>query len=86
MVGWVAGSCLLRLGCLGLKQNGIGPICFLSTTFSPFSPACSVHGRKLYRFSFLNLERFIPRLGNWIGNSSKQEQGDHDCKEEEEES
>ena len=21
------------------------------------------------------IERFIPRLGNWIGNSSKQEQG-----------
>ena len=40
----------------------------------------------LYRFPFLNLERFIPRLGNWIGNSSKQEQGDYDCKEEEEES
>ena len=32
------------------------------------------------------IERFIPRLGNWIGNSSKQEQGDYDCKEEEEES
>ena len=32
------------------------------------------------------IERFIPRLENWIGNSSKQEQGDYDCKEEEEES
>ena len=28
------------------------------------------------------IERFIPHLGNWIGNSSTQEQGDSDCEEE----
>ena len=39
VIGWVAGSCLFRLGCLGLKLNGIGTICFWSTTFSPFSIA-----------------------------------------------
>ena len=29
------------------------------------------------------IERLIPRLGNWLGNSSTQEQGDSDCEEEE---
>ena len=29
------------------------------------------------------IERFIPLLGNWIGNSSKHEKCDYDCKEEE---
>ena len=29
------------------------------------------------------IERFIPRLGNWIGNLSTQEQGNSDCEEEE---
>ena len=28
VIGWVAGSCLFGLGCLGLKLNGIGPIFF----------------------------------------------------------
>ncbi|KAK9995183.1 hypothetical protein SO802_024886 [Lithocarpus litseifolius] len=28
------------------------------------------------------IERLIPRLGNWLGNSSTQEQGDSDCEEE----
>ena len=28
------------------------------------------------------IERVIPRLGNWLGNSSTQEQGDSDCEEE----
>nr|XP_023879097.1 disease resistance protein RML1B-like [Quercus suber] len=28
------------------------------------------------------IERFIPHLGNWIGNSSTQEQGDFECEEE----
>ena len=28
------------------------------------------------------MERFIPHLGNWIGNSSTQEESDSDCKEE----
>ena len=28
------------------------------------------------------IERLIPRLGNWLGNSSTQEQGHSDCKEE----
>ncbi|XP_050253194.1 disease resistance protein RPV1-like [Quercus robur] len=28
------------------------------------------------------IERKIPRLGNWLGNSSTQEQGDSDCEEE----
>nr|POE74861.1 disease resistance-like protein csa1 [Quercus suber] len=35
------------------------------------------------RIRFPNLiERLIPRLGNWLGNSSTQEQGDSNCKEE----
>ena len=29
------------------------------------------------------IERFIPLLGNWIGNLSKHEKCDYDCKEEE---
>ena len=28
------------------------------------------------------IERLFPRLGNWLGNSSTQEQGDFDCEEE----
>ncbi|KAL4594233.1 hypothetical protein ACB092_12G006000 [Castanea dentata] len=28
------------------------------------------------------IERLIPRLGNWLGNSSTQEQGDSDCEDE----
>jgi hypothetical protein len=32
------------------------------------------------------IERFIPRLGNWIGNLSTQEQGNSDCEEEESQS
>ena len=28
------------------------------------------------------IERFIPHLGNWIGNSSTQDEGDSDCEEE----
>nr|XP_023874515.1 disease resistance-like protein DSC1 [Quercus suber] len=28
------------------------------------------------------IERLIPRLGNWLGNSSTQDQGDSDCEEE----
>ena len=28
------------------------------------------------------IERFIPHLGNWIGNSRTQEEGDSDCEEE----
>nr|XP_023881028.1 disease resistance-like protein DSC1 [Quercus suber] len=28
------------------------------------------------------IERLIPRLGNWLGNSSTEEQGDSDCEEE----
>nr|POF24806.1 hypothetical protein CFP56_44556 [Quercus suber] len=28
------------------------------------------------------IQRFIPHLGNWIGNSSTQEEGDSDCEEE----
>ena len=28
------------------------------------------------------IERFIPHLGNWFGNSSTQEEGDSDCEEE----
>nr|POE89325.1 hypothetical protein CFP56_54781 [Quercus suber] len=28
------------------------------------------------------IERLIPRLGNWLGNSSTQEQGDSDCEKE----
>ena len=28
------------------------------------------------------IERFIPHLGNWIGNSCTQEQGDSNCEEE----
>ena len=58
MIGWVAGSCLFGLGCLGLKVNGTGPIFFdlqHSLHSLSLSPACSVHGRKLYRFPFLNL-------------------------------
>ncbi|XP_075648264.1 uncharacterized protein LOC142619074 [Castanea sativa] len=56
--GWVAGSCLFGLGCLGLKLNGIGPIFFdlqHSLHSLSLSPACSVHGRKLYSFPSLNL-------------------------------
>nr|POF09933.1 hypothetical protein CFP56_54221 [Quercus suber] len=28
------------------------------------------------------IERFIPHLGNWIGNSSTQEEGESNCEEE----
>ena len=58
VIGWVAGSWLFGLGCLDLKLNGIGPICFWSRTSLhslSLSPAGSVHGRKLYRFPSLNL-------------------------------
>ena len=42
------------------------------------------HPKRIRQFLPNLIERFIPRLGNWIGNSSTQGQGNSDCEEEEE--